>query len=101
MADMGGVVVGDVIDYYVIAQDLAIPFNLSSNPACAIATDVNTVITAPPSLFSATVKAALSGTYTVGVGGDYATLTAAVNDYNTKMPCWRSNVFADRSYLSY
>ncbi len=83
-ADMGGIAVGDLIDYYFIAQDLATPSNLSSSPVCAVATDVNNVITAPPTLFSVSVKAPMSGTFTVGVGGNYTTLTDAVNDYNTK-----------------
>ncbi|MBK8955134.1 MAG: T9SS type A sorting domain-containing protein [Saprospiraceae bacterium] len=81
MANVGGVVIGDVIDYYFIAQDIAGP-NISSNPACAVATDVNTVITVPSSLYSVAVKASLNGTYTVGVGGDFTTLTAAVTAYN-------------------
>lgn len=44
--DMGGLVLGDIIDYYVIAQDLAAPINIISNPCGANATDVNTIITA-------------------------------------------------------
>jgi hypothetical protein len=33
------------------------------------------------------VQTGLSGTYTVGAGGNYATLTAAVADYNTRSLC--------------
>ena len=44
---MGGLVVNDNVQYYVIAQDiLAVP-NISSNPSGVMATDVNTVTTAP------------------------------------------------------
>ena len=74
---------GDVISYYVIAQDVAATPNIGSNPAGAVATDVNTVTTPPATPNTATVVASLSGTYTVGAGGNFTTLTAAVTAYNT------------------
>lgn len=83
-SDMGGLVIGDIVDYYVIAQDLAVPSNIASNPCGAFAIDVNTVITAPTVPFSITVQNPMSGTFTVGVGGNYTTITAAVADYNTR-----------------
>ncbi|MBK9720932.1 MAG: T9SS type A sorting domain-containing protein [Saprospiraceae bacterium] len=83
-ADMGGLVLGDIIDYYVIAQDLAVPINIVSNPCGAVATDVNTVSTPPPTLNSITVKNQMTGTFTVGIGGTYTTLTAAIADYNNR-----------------
>lgn len=79
-ADMGGVTTSDVISYYVIAQDVL--GNISSNPSGVVAGDVNTVTT-PPTANSYTIGTTLSGTYTVGTGGNYATLTAAVTAYNT------------------
>ena len=82
VADMGGVVAGDIVDYYVIAQDNL--GNVGSNAGGVVATNVNTVTTHPVTPNSMTVTATLSGTYTVGFGGNYATLTAAVADYNTK-----------------
>ncbi|MBL7805048.1 MAG: hypothetical protein JNL02_15005, partial [Saprospiraceae bacterium] len=82
VADMGGVANGDIVDYYVIAQDNL--GNVGSNAGGVVATDVNTVTTHPVTPNSMTVTASLSGTYTVGVGGNYATLTAAVADYNTR-----------------
>ncbi|MCB0522669.1 MAG: hypothetical protein H6577_10810 [Lewinellaceae bacterium] len=81
VADMGGVSVGDLVSYYVIGQDIVAPPNISSNPAGVLATDVNTVTT-PPTPNSYTIQF-LSGTKTVGVGGDYTTLTAAASAYNS------------------
>ncbi len=83
-ADMGGLMSGDVVSYFVIAQDQVGTPNISSNPTGAVATDVNNVTTPPASPNTATVVTSLSGTYTVGVGGNYTTLKAAVDDYNTK-----------------
>jgi Putative metal-binding motif/Secretion system C-terminal sorting domain len=82
-ADMGGLAVTDVVSYYVIAQDVVGTPNIASNAAGAVASDVNTVTTAPSSPASYTVLATLSGTYTVGAAGNFATLTAAVAAFNT------------------
>lgn len=83
-ASMGGLVAGDVIQYYVIAQDIAAPSNIGSNPSAGlVATDVNNVTTAPTTPNSTTVGTTLNGTYTVGSGGSYPTLTAAVAAYNS------------------
>ncbi|MCX6305638.1 MAG: T9SS type A sorting domain-containing protein [Bacteroidetes bacterium] len=73
-----GVSTGDVVSYYIAAQDLATPPNtgvrpsvgtggLTSNPpACSI----------PPSSPSTyTILPPISGTVTVGAGGDYPSLT--------------------------
>ncbi len=83
VTDMGGVTGNDVISYYVIAQDL-IPFtNVTSNPAAGlVATGVNAVSTHPTSPNTYTIGYILNGTYTVGIGGYFTTLTAAVNAYN-------------------
>lgn len=81
-ADMGGLVLNDTVRYYIIAQDLAGTPNISSNPSGVVATDVNTVTTPPATVLSYTINGVLAGTYTIGVGGDYTTLTAAANAYN-------------------
>lgn len=81
-ATMGGVTNGDVIQYYVIAQDIMPTPNVGSTAMTAVATDVNSIITHPTVPFSFTITNVLSGTYDVGVGGDFTTLTAAVNAYN-------------------
>ncbi len=83
-ADMGGLTAGDVVYYYVIAQDVAVPLNISANPGTGlVATDVNTVTTAPTTPNNYTVGSTISGTYNVGTAQVYPTLTAAINAYNT------------------
>ena len=83
-ADMGGLMANDTVSYFVIAQDLASPANVGSNPAAGlVATNVNTVTTPPTTPNFYKILAPLNGTYTVGAGGNYATLTAAVLAYNT------------------
>jgi hypothetical protein len=83
-AAMGGLTGGDVISYFVIAQDIVAIPNVSGNPGTGlVATDVNTVTTPPTTPNTTTVGATLNGTYTVGVTGNFPTLTAAVNAYNT------------------
>lgn len=82
-ADMGGLAGGDVVQYYVIAQDVATTPNIGSNPSGVTATNVNTVSVHPASPNSFTISTSLSGTYAVGAGQTYTTLTAAVAAYNT------------------
>ncbi|MBL7795864.1 MAG: hypothetical protein JNJ90_05105, partial [Saprospiraceae bacterium] len=82
VSDLGGLVVGDVVQYYVIAQDIVVPTNIASNPGGVVATDVNNVTTHPATPNETEAVNTLSGTYTVGTGGDFPTLTAAVNAYN-------------------
>ena len=75
----GGVAEGDVIHYFVIAQDQSTTMgspNIISNPAGVVATDVNTIIT-PPIPSSYILGTSLSGTVTVGTGGNFASLTLA------------------------
>ncbi len=79
-----GAVIGDVVSYYVVAQDNN--GNVGSQPAIgasgytASPPAVSTPTTNPNSY---SVLSVLNGIYTVGVGGTYPTLTAAVNAYNT------------------
>ena len=82
-ADMGGLVLGDNVQYYVIAQDLAGTPNITSMPIGVVATDVNTVTTHPVIPNNYNITSTLAGTYTVGLTGNYTTITAAVNAYNT------------------
>lgn len=76
VSDLGGVAAGDVISYFVIAQDTASPANLASNPAGAVASDVNT-ITTPPNPYTYTIVSAFSGSYNVGATEVYTSLTNA------------------------
>ena len=80
-SDMGGVASGDVISYYVIAQDIASPANIGSTPGTGlVATDVNTVGTAPTTPNTYSILATLSGLYSVGasnIGGEAGPLRYA------------------------
>jgi subtilisin-like proprotein convertase family protein len=90
-ATMGGLVTGDVVNYFVIAQDIATVANIGANPASGlVASDVNTITTYPSTPNSYIVMPVLSGTYNVGVGMAYATITDAVNAYN--ISCVSGNV---------
>ncbi len=82
---LGGVTVGDKIFYFVAAQDVSPNINLGTSPVGGFGGDVNAITAYPPSYDSFSVSTTLApGTYTVGAGGNYTTLTAAINDYNTK-----------------
>jgi hypothetical protein len=83
---VGGVSGGDSISYFVTAQDIAQPPNIAALPASGFsATNVNTILSPPanPGLFH--ILPAISGIFTVGNGGTYPTLTAAMADYNSKI----------------
>ena len=82
---LGGVTVGDKISYFVIAQDVTLNINVGTGPVGGFGSDVNAVTEFPPAVDSFLISTALApGTYTVGSGGNYATLTAAIAAYNTK-----------------
>ncbi|MEO6254080.1 MAG: T9SS type A sorting domain-containing protein [Ferruginibacter sp.] len=87
-ATVGGVVATDLIEYFIVAQDVAATPNAGGTPSAGLTlTDVNTIITPPTTPYSYTVQTSMSGTYLVGVGQiapNYATLTAAVADYNSR-----------------
>jgi hypothetical protein len=75
----GGVTVNDVVQYFVVAQDTA--GNLGSNPGGATGSNVNNVtFSGTPNSY--TILPVISGSRTVGAGGDFATVTAAVNALN-------------------
>jgi hypothetical protein len=78
---VGGGSVGptDIIQYFVVAQDTV--GNLGSNPAGATGATVNTIVFAgTPNSY--TIVPAISGNKNVGIGGDFATITAAVAAIN-------------------
>jgi hypothetical protein len=80
-SDMTGLATGNTVQYYIAAQD-----NLGQVGAIPsigfVATNVNSVTTPPTVPNTYNVLVVLSGTKTVGTGGDYTTITAAVADYN-------------------
>jgi hypothetical protein len=74
--------VGDVIDYFIVAQD--VPGNVGGSPSGGLVlTDVNTVTTPPTTPLTYTIQNSIGGSYNVGTGQTYTTLTAAINAYNT------------------
>jgi hypothetical protein len=80
-----GVVANDVVSYYVVAQDNVGTPNVSCNPstgASGFSSNPPAVSTPPTSPNTYTIVGSISGTKTVGTGGDYATITDAVNSYN-------------------
>jgi hypothetical protein len=74
-SSMGGLTLGDSVYYYIVAQDSSLANNLSSLPAGAIGTSVNTISTPPNTLFSYKIVAGISGNVYVGVGQTYTSLT--------------------------
>lgn len=73
----------DVISWFLIAQDNSTLSNISSFPPTnLVASSVNS-ISVFPSVNTYTVIMPLGGTYTVGAGGTFTSLTAAANAYNT------------------
>ncbi len=80
-ATMGGLATADVVSYYVLAQDNGANVGSNTNTSL-VATDVNTVFTHPTN--PSTYQVGLSGTYTVGSGGNFSTITAAAAAYNSQ-----------------
>jgi len=86
-ATMGGATTGDVISYYIIAQDVSVPINIGSNPSTGlVATDVNTVSTNPTSpntyTFLTRPTGAISGSTTICAGAS-TNLTLTVTGTGT------------------
>ncbi len=82
-----GVAVGDTVSYYVVAQDTAGTPNVGSNPstgASGFTANPPAAATPPTTPFSYAIQASITGTFTVGVAGNYTTLTNAVIDLNSK-----------------
>lgn len=100
-----GVVIGDVVSYYVVAQDNDTPTPLSSaNPAIgASGYTVNppAVSTPPTTPNTYTILGSLCGNYNVGAGQTYTTLTAAITDLNAKeITCPVTFLLTDATYPS-
>jgi len=97
-----GTVAGDVISYYIVAQDNASTPNVIASPSTGAAgytANPPAVATAPTTPASYSNFGSLSGTFTVGAGGNYPTLTAAIADYNTK--CLSGNVVFNLTDANY
>ncbi len=67
---------GDIIQYFVVAQDTAGTPNVGANPGAGFsATSVNSVTTPPTTPNSYTIVTAFPAAVTVGTGGTYTSLT--------------------------
>ncbi|MFZ4399513.1 MAG: T9SS type A sorting domain-containing protein [Bacteroidales bacterium] len=80
----GGVSINDVVSYFIVAQDANLTPNIGSYPYGAIVTANPPIATSGPSNPSTYNIGSICGTKTVGVGGNYTTLTAAIADFNSK-----------------
>ena len=69
---IGGVTIGDVVGYFVIAQDTS--GNVASNPSGAVAANVNSVTT-PPAANTYTILQTFTGSISVGTGETITSLT--------------------------
>jgi len=82
-----GTVIGDLVYYYVVAQDNAPIPNVTSNPwpgAAGYTANPPACSTLPTTPYMYQIMTGMSGVYHVGVGKDYTTLTNAVTDINAK-----------------
>ncbi|UOK43675.1 MULTISPECIES: T9SS type A sorting domain-containing protein [Flavobacterium] len=80
-----GSVMGDGVSYYFVAQDNAATPNVTVYPSLGAAGfSVNPPLAATPPTTPLTLATPMNGIYTVGVGGNFTTLTAAVSDYNKR-----------------
>jgi phosphodiesterase/alkaline phosphatase D-like protein len=83
-----GVSTSDTIFYFIMAQDSASTPNVSCSPsagASGFTYDPPAASTPPSSPSSYRILATISGTFYVGVGQTYTTLTAAITDLNNKI----------------
>lgn len=86
-ATLGGVTIGDVIEYYIAAQDLSPLVNVATSPDGGLGANPPGNIAPIPATYR--ILAPLTGTHYVGrtphtPAATYTTLTDAFNDYNSK-----------------
>ena len=78
-----GVVTGNVVSYYIVAQDMNATPNVTCAPSAGVAgltANPPAASTPPGSPSSYTIIGALCGNYNVGAGQAYTTITAALAD---------------------
>jgi len=83
-----GAVLGDIVSYYIVAQDEATPPNVGAFPSVGASGFTNNppaCSTPPVSPSVYTINIEISGIYHVGAGKTYSTLTAAIDDLNSKI----------------
>ncbi|MDO9511894.1 MAG: hypothetical protein Q7J34_09055, partial [Bacteroidales bacterium] len=97
-----GVVLGNVVQYYIVAQDNYSTPNVGVSPslgAAGFSFNPPAVATPPTTPNSYTIVGTICGTFNVGTGQTYPTLTAAINDLNNKeMSCAVTFVLTDATY---
>ncbi|PQJ13115.1 hypothetical protein CJD36_005065 [Flavipsychrobacter stenotrophus] len=75
-----GLLPGETVSYYLVAQDLSTPVVVGSLPVGVLASSVAAITTAPvPTTYSTYIA---SGTVAVGVGQTFTSLPAAVANYS-------------------
>ncbi|MBL7998849.1 MAG: immunoglobulin domain-containing protein, partial [Candidatus Kapabacteria bacterium] len=83
-----GVAAGDSVFYYIVAQDTVATPNLAITPALGATglTAAPPAATTPPTtLFFYRIQGSLCGTFTIGTGGNYATMGDAVAALNNNI----------------
>jgi len=79
-----GVTIGDVVYYYIVAQDEVTPTpNIGANPsggASGYTADPPAVAVPPDTPYEYTILGSICGTFQVGTGQTYPTITAALAD---------------------
>ncbi|MEI7661690.1 MAG: hypothetical protein WCK34_05825, partial [Bacteroidota bacterium] len=99
-----GVVLNDSVYYYVLAQDGWTTPNVGTNPsvgASGFTTSPPAAATAPATPFKYKIIPGICGSFNVGVGQTYATLTAAIADVAAKdLTCPVTLVLTDNTYPS-
>lgn len=82
-----GAITGDVVSYYIAAQDMSSPSNVGVFPslgAGGFTSDPPACSTPPTNPSTYSIVQPIAGEFHVGVGKTYTTLSAAVNDLNSK-----------------
>ncbi|MEI6682636.1 MAG: T9SS type A sorting domain-containing protein [Bacteroidota bacterium] len=97
-----GVATGNVVSYYIVAQDMNATPNVTCAPsagAAGLTANPPAASTPPASPSTYTIIGALCGNYNVGVGQSYTTITAALADLAVKeVTCPVTFSLTDNSY---
>ncbi|MBI2416970.1 MAG: hypothetical protein HYV28_03550 [Ignavibacteriales bacterium] len=82
-----GVVTTDIVSYYIVAQDNALTPNIGASPstgASGFTANPPAVSTPPSAPNTYTIVQSISGSFTVGAGGNYSSIGAAITDISGK-----------------
>ncbi len=99
-----GTILGDTVYYYVVAQDASAAKNVGTFPILGsggFSANPPTAATPPTNSSKYVIIQGICGTFTVGTGQDFATLTAAINSINIKeFTCPVTLLLTDNVYSS-